>query len=83
MQTSNSFVKSLYTPFVAFVFAFCPFSFLGATYSSLWLKVPQVKYEYPIPYTLYPIPYTLPIPAMIPDMMSLLSHDHCQLYCTK
>ena len=25
--------------------------FLGATYSSLWLKVPQVK-EYPIPYTL-------------------------------
>ena len=31
------------TPFVVFVFAFCPFSFLGATYSSLRLKVPQVK----------------------------------------
>ena len=26
---------------------------------SLWLKGPQVKQEYPIPYTLYPIPYTL------------------------
>ena len=30
-------------PFVVFVFALCPFSLLGATYSSLWLKVPQVK----------------------------------------
>ena len=33
---------NLCTPPIA-CFAFCPFSFLGATYSSLWLKVPQVK----------------------------------------